>query len=112
MPAGISAKTRNCALQGDWAIGTIAEQLNLLTGELDLLLEADPRPSRVEIDLAGITGIDACGCQLLTLFRENLKACGIAPELCRVPPEVADLLEALGFADPLEHQGAPGKEPV
>ena len=110
MQADFSVPTTRCMLQGEWGVSTAVEQLNLLAGELDLLLEADPKPSRVAIDLAEVTGIDACGCQLLALFAENLKVSGITPELCRVPPEISQHIELLGFSAVLEDRGAAGKE--
>jgi len=110
MHADISVPTKRCMLQGEWAIGTAVEQLNLLAGELALLLETDPRPSRVAIDLAEVTGMDACGCQLLALFAENLKASGITPELSSVPPEIREHIKLLGFTDALDDRGFAAKE--
>jgi len=96
-------------LYGEWTMNEAAERLKLLAGELALLLEADPRPARAGIDLAGVASIDACGCQLLAVLQENLKRHGIAPEPCRIPPEVMEKIRLLGFAEAFT-AGAPEKE--
>ena len=101
MPLDSSAPARRATLQGEWNINVAVERLKFLDGELDLLLEADPRQSRLEIDLAQVTGIDACGCQLLAVFVARLKRHGIAALPCRIPSEIMDEVRLLGFADAL-----------
>jgi len=87
-----------------------AQRLKLLAGELAQLLAADPRPVRAEIRLAEVTGVDACGCQLLSVFLENLKRHGITPAPGFIPPEVMEKIRLLGFADSFAATDSPGKE--
>ena len=94
-----STPTRGIRLPGEWVTSEAVEHFRLLTGEFDLLLERDPRPCRIEIDVTGVTSLDACGCQLLAVFLGNLKRCGILPETFGVHPEIADQIRLLGFAD-------------
>lgn len=96
-----SVPARRTTLQGEWDIGVAVERLKFLSGELDLLLAADPRQSRLEIDLAQVTGIDACGCQLLAVFVAKLKRHGIAALPCGIPPEIMAEPSLLGFAGAL-----------
>jgi anti-anti-sigma regulatory factor len=91
----------------DWIV---RPRLKLLAGELAQLLEADRRPARAEIDMAGVTSVDACGCQLLAVFLENLIRHGIVPEPCRIPPGIMEQIRLLGFADAFDPSGAPEKE--
>ena len=97
MPLDSSAPARRATLQGAWDIIAVTERLKFPCGELDLLLEANPRQSRLEIDLARVTGIDACGCQLLAVFVARLKRHGIAALPCGIPPEIMDQVGLLGF---------------
>ena len=97
-------------LQGDWTMDGAGQRLKLLAGELAQLLAAEPRPPRVEIRLAELTSVDACGCQLLAVFLENLKRHGIAPAPGFIPPEVMEKIRLLGFADSFASTEAPGKE--
>ena len=89
------------ALQGEWVTARAIEGLKLLAGELELILGAEPKPSRIAIDLAQLTELDACGCQLLAVYLGNLKRHGIAALPCRIPSEIMDEVRLLGFADAL-----------
>jgi anti-anti-sigma regulatory factor len=84
-----------------------AEHLQLLIAESARLFEADPRPSHTEIDLAGVTEIDASGCQLLAVFQENLKKQGLVPETSGIAPELMETMLLLGFADQFAASAAP-----
>ncbi|QWV92497.1 STAS domain-containing protein [Geomonas oryzisoli] len=59
------------------------------------------------IDLARVSDIDACGCQLLALFMESLKRRGTTPVLAAVPATVRERIESLGFRDLLALQPEP-----
>ena len=98
------------ALQGEWVTARAIEGLKLLAGELELILGAEPKPSRIAIDLAQLTELDACGCQLLAVYLGNLKRHGIATEPCRIPPRLWEQIRLLGFADAFAGAGVPEKE--
>ena len=86
------------------------ERLELLAGELARQLEIEPRPARAGIDLAGMTEVDACGCQLLALFFEKLKGHGISPEPCGISPQLGETICLLGFAETFGTCGRQAKE--
>ena len=90
-------------LHGEWTMNEAGERLELLAGELARQLEIEPRPARAGIDLAGMTEVDACGCQLLALFFEKLKGHGISPQL-------GETICLLGFAETFGTCGRQAKE--
>lgn len=98
------------SLQGAWDTARALEGAKFLAGELLLLLEADPRPVRVTLDLAGLTAIDACGCQLLAVFLGNLKRHGITPHPSRIPRGIAEQIRQLGFDEALIGSSAKEKD--
>ena len=85
-------------LHGEWTMNEASERLKFLVDELNLRLEGKPRPDRAAIDLAGVTEVDACGCQLLALFLEHLKGHGIIPEPGGITPQVSEMIQLLGCA--------------
>ena len=97
-------------LHGEWTISRAAERLKLLAGEFAQLFEACPRHARVEINMAGVASVDACGCQLLVVFLENLRRQGIASEPSYIPPEIMEQICLLGFGDAFVASVAPEKE--
>ena len=97
-------------LLGEWSVAEALERLDQLTGEFGLLLEAEPRAERVAIDMAGVTSLDACGCQLLALFLGNLKRHDVRPELCGTSPEMRVQISLLGFLEALGLASEPEKE--
>jgi anti-anti-sigma regulatory factor len=102
---------KNLMLQGYWSIGEAAERLKFLTGEFNLLLSADPKPAGVEIDLAAVDNMDACGCQLLAVFLENLRRrYQLDVATCGIPPEIAGQIQLLGYSDAIAASKAPRKE--
>jgi anti-anti-sigma regulatory factor len=105
-----STSQSRVTLLGDWGTAEALERLDQLAGESDLLLKAEPRPAGVTIDLAGITSLDACGCQLLAVFLGNLKRHGVAPELCGTSPELREQIRFLGFLEALGLAEVPEKE--
>ena len=109
LPDANTPKSR-ITLLGEWGTAEALDRLDQLAGESDLLLKAEPRPAGVTIDLAGITSLDACGCQLLAVFLGNLKRQGITPELCGSPPELREQIRLLGFLEALGLAEVPEKE--
>jgi anti-anti-sigma regulatory factor len=97
--SGNSAATCSIMLEGEWLTDKAADSLKFLAGKLAQLLEADPGPDEAEIDMAGVADLDACGCQLLVVFLENLRRHGIVPILCSIPQQVMDRIDLLGFSD-------------
>lgn len=69
----------------------------LLEQKLGELLSSEPRPAQADIDLAGISDLDACGCQLLALFLENVRSLAVTPLPCRLAPRLAEKINLLGF---------------
>jgi anti-anti-sigma regulatory factor len=110
MDSETSTPLNKLLLQGDWGISEAGERLSFLNGEFNLLLGADPRPAGVEIDLAAVDSIDACGCQLLAVFRENLKRYQLDLATCGIPPEIAGQICLLGYSDLIESSKAARKE--
>jgi len=98
MQQDASAPGSGLSLRGEWGTSEAVERQSQLTGDFNLLLQAEPRPGRIEIDLAGITSLDACGCQLLAVFLGNLERHGVASELCGIPPEIRAQINLLGFS--------------
>lgn len=95
----VSAVADGVMLDGEWYLDRANELLTLLASKLALLLEAEPAPDNTEIDLSGIVDLDACGCQLLAVFLENLKRHGITAVPCRIPQQVADKIRLFGLSD-------------
>lgn len=93
------------SLTGDWTISGVAEQFSLLTQHLAHL--SDPQSpvelqtcavhGLTEMDLAGITALDACGCQLLAQFSRALQRYGISPCICNIPDVFIAKIRLLGF---------------
>lgn len=89
------------SLDGDWSMAGITQQFQFLQ-QLALQL-TDPAKKMVspELDLAGITELDACGCQLLSAFIGTLRQQGFTP-LYKGLTEVCDKFRLLGFDQQLD----------
>jgi ABC-type transporter Mla MlaB component len=92
------------SLAGDWSISGIAEQFPLLTSYLCQLVSIPPKqePSLAdtdlpEVDLAGVTALDACGCQLLACFAHALHNNGISLRIRNIPADFIAKIQLLGF---------------
>jgi anti-anti-sigma regulatory factor len=105
-----STPIKGTRLQGEWVTSEVAERLRLLAKEFDLLLAEDPRPASFAMDMAGITSLDACCCQLLAVFLGNLKRIGVTPELGDISPEMSAQISLLGFDEAFAPSGGPVKE--
>jgi anti-anti-sigma regulatory factor len=109
LPDANTPKSR-ITLLGEWGTAEALDRLDQLAGESDLLLKAEPRPAGVTIDLAGITSLDACGCQLLAVFLGNLKRHGLTSELWGTPAGICQEIRLLGFQESLGLAEVPEKE--
>lgn len=85
-------------LEGEWSVEKAEQLLEFLAGRLAQLPEDNPGLERVRIDWSGIVDIDACGCQLLVVFTENLRRQGIAPDCCGIPEQARERIALLGFS--------------
>jgi len=85
-------------LEGVWSMEQAAHLRTLLAERLARILELKPGSDRVEIDLAEVSDLDACGCQLLVVFLENLKRRGITPVPYGLKQQIVDKIDLLGFS--------------
>lgn len=81
------------------------ELRQLLVERLSEVAKMEPTLERVTIDLSQVSDIDACGCQLLALFVENLKQHGVTPATAAGAP-LTERIDLLGFSDLLAGQPA------
>ncbi|GFO55324.1 hypothetical protein GMSM_23310 [Geomonas sp. Red276] len=96
-------------LEGEWRIEQAPDLLRQVGGGWSALIAAAPPPDRVEIDLAEVREIDACGGQLLALLQEQVRRRGMMPLLSAVPPPVRERLALLGYL--AQETGGEGGEP-
>ncbi len=68
-----------------------------LAGRFAALTETPPPAAGVRVDVAQVTAIDACGCQLLALFLEQLRRLGVAACADGAGAEIRERIELLGF---------------
>lgn len=87
-------------LEGDWSTGSAAVLYPHLLQGLERLQGAEP--ASPELDLTGITGLDACGCQLLASFVCALDRHGIRPLSASMPETIQRTITVLGFDRALE----------
>lgn len=112
MSAATAGSSHRMTLEGEWVLETADQQIKDLAERLAKLLHCEPRPCQVEVDLAGIAEIDACGCQMLALFLAHLTRHGVTPLPCGSSTDVKDKLVLLGFSGVLNgavstEEGAP-----
>ena len=93
-------KTR-ISLDGDWSMACITQQFQVLQQLASELTNSAGKPVSPELDLAGITELDACGCQLLSAFVGTLRQQGITP-LYKGLAETCDKFRQLGFDHQLD----------
>src|SRR5690242_6787535 len=108
-PEGIKTMDRQevnrFTLNGDFSTDGVKEQFTILVQHITGVVEVMPvgldRSPPLKIDLHGVQTLDACGCQLLTLFFRKLKMYGI--EICSVQlsADCRKTIHCLGFEDEL-----------
>lgn len=86
-------------LEGDWSTGGISHQYRVLCEYL--LQLGNSTMAAPELDLSGITHLDACGCQLLATFVAGLRRLGFEPTGTVVPEPLLGMIRSLGFHQPL-----------
>ncbi len=92
-------------LAGDWTMSGVAERFPPLSRYFCGLVDSHatgeqplrPTDPTAEIDLAGVTSLDACGCQLLALLLGNLSRNGIHAQLINLPEACRATIQSLGF---------------
>ncbi|MHB8121008.1 MAG: STAS domain-containing protein [Desulfuromonadaceae bacterium] len=92
-------------LDGDWSMSAVAEKIPVLvegfvrvTGTVAAAGQHQcPTDTVPEIDMAGVTDFDACGCQLLALFVCNLKQKGFSTQVINIPDALRSRIHFLGF---------------
>ena len=92
-------------LDGDWSMSAVAEKIPVLvegfaraTGSGAVAgPEQCPTGTVPEIDMAGVTEFDACGCQLLALFVCNLRQKGFNTQVINIPDRHRSRIHFLGF---------------
>ena len=85
-------------LDGVWSTERAVEIQGFLNGRLAVLAETEPGLDRTQIDLSGLSDLDACGCQLLVVFMENLRRRGISPIPSGLDRQTTDKITLLGFS--------------
>jgi anti-anti-sigma regulatory factor len=94
----MARKAAAITLQGEWTLENAADIRTVLAAKLASLQEVEERPDSVELQMAEMTGIDACGCQLLAIFLGNLRRDGITPLPCEMTEQVRERIAVLGFS--------------
>ncbi|MBC7963260.1 MAG: STAS domain-containing protein [Steroidobacteraceae bacterium] len=100
-----TVETTTIRLDGDWSMSGVAEKFPVLEKCLRHLLDSEASGERQkspsvgipEIDLAGVTDFDACGCQLLALFVRSLRQNGSSPLLLNMSEAFISRVHSLGF---------------
>lgn len=85
------------SLEGDWSMNGVTHQFQVLQQLVSQLTASGKKPVSQELDLKGITELDACGCQLLSAFVGNLRQQGITPLCNGVTESVCDTFKRMGF---------------
>ena len=96
-------------LRGSWSREHALPLHRVLADLLTQLQEREPAPERGVLDLSEVRELDACGCQLLVLFMENLRRRGIPHVPCALNEQVAEQIALLGFSDAFSVRDASAK---
>ena len=105
-----SSAASSITLEGVWAMESAADLLKLLSDKLARLMAADPGARPTDIDMSGVVDLDACGCQLLAVFLEELRRRGLPPIPRGIRPEVAEKIALLGFSGAFDLLREPKEE--
>ena len=98
-------------LTGDLSMAGVKEQHQLLEQHAVRLAEAvaagREQNAPLEIDLSGVQELDACGCQLLAAFLNNLRQRGTTACSFKLDEAYRMKIHDLGFADEIFNGGCP-----
>jgi anti-anti-sigma regulatory factor len=97
--ASASADACSVKLEGEWVMDQAADLKTLLTQTLAELGKSAPGADGAVIDMSAVTGLDACCCQLLAVFLEDMRRRGITPVPSGIPEELRDRIAQLGFSE-------------
>lgn len=103
--AGKSAKACRVKLEGEWVVDRASELKTVLIDTLAQIGKSATGRRRTEIDMTGITDLDACCCQLLAVFLEELKRRGVVPLPCGMSQTLTEKTALLGFSELFETTG-------
>jgi anti-anti-sigma regulatory factor len=95
-------------LAGEWFMDQAADLKELLTEHLADIRKRAPGADRAELDLTGVSDLDACCCQLLAVFLENLRRRGIQALPCAMTEQLRDKIALLGFSEALSSNRTTG----
>lgn len=109
MPEIAFVNDNRITLRGTWSREHALPLHRLLADGLTQLQEGGAAPEPFVLDLSEVHELDACGCQLLVLFTENLKRCGIPTPSCVLNEQVAHQIAFLGFSDAFPVPYTPGE---
>ncbi len=84
-------------LEGDWTMSGVAQQFPVIKQWFNQLTAPAEEPVAPELDLSGITELDACGCQLMLSFVRNLQQLGIVPLCAGISESFNAKIRFLGF---------------
>lgn len=95
--AGESVRINIIALEGDWSMNGITHQFQALMNWINQSAQPAGVAAPPELDLSGVTKLDACGCQLLSAFVLYLREQGIMPLCHEMTEEISFKVKSLGF---------------
>lgn len=84
-------------LEGDWTMNGVAGQHQQIMQWPEQLRAVWEQHEPTELDLSGITELDACGCQLLVTFARDLVKQGGILACSSIPASIGSKLQRLGF---------------
>ena len=91
-------------------MGGVAQQFPHLIQRVVQLAAAPENRSTPELDLAGLTELDACGCQLLASFVRTLRQQGFIPFCKGISDDLHAKIRFLGFEHELGLSGGLSRE--
>lgn len=106
--AGKSADACRVKLEGEWGMDQAGALKNLLADRLAGIRRA--AGTSAEIDLTALTALDACCCQLMAVFLDNMRRRGIVPVFTGMPEQVEETIALLGFSEAFAAPVPPGDE--
>ena len=98
-------------LKGALSMVGVKEQYQLLeqyaVSQAEAVAAGHEQNAPLEIDLTGVQELDACGCQLLSVFLNNLRQRGAADCSFKLNDDFRMKIHNLGFDDEIFNGGCP-----